>query len=608
MKNQNRRQFQVLCAYLIGIALFCQFFFQIENNNPSKQSNSVKELLNHGNDTGDLFSNIHTTPQTSVAIQDGDLVELEYTLWIATPDSGASGTIDMSSPYQGPNSLSFNVQKDLLINGFYYAILGMEEGSSKTFDLPANIDVDEDGYDDNSGEEVLSYGSPGSSLYNTKLRFYVRVLSIDSASTVTYEPHSPIIINGDSELSTFFDGNGTDGSQLYPHILEFKQIIGENNNYGISIKNTNQFFEIRNCIISSENYSINLENCNNVAIINCSLDGIYLVNSNHSILDQNILSDCEEVGLNIGNSNYNIICNNSISNCSIYGINLQYSINNIISGNFVFYNTNGINFDESVNNSILDNYISGNTNYGLSLQLNSNKNLIRNNHIEDNFIALHLSNIEQNVFYLNKIIKNELNFDFYNLLTNTWDNGTYGNYWSDYNEQYPNAKKIGYYWSTPYQINENNYDPFALINQDGSPFYPIPRVISITYANYSSVFPDSNLKFSFEVEENPYGQIHWIGYSLDGAEITFINNDEYSGMYIVDFLNFSAPSDEGDHYFTFYVNTTFSTECFAYFYFSVDAEADFFNISGYSWSVLIGCMIITAWVVFIRGKKLHSYL
>lgn len=119
-----------------------------------------------------------TTPPTS-GIQIGDSVELEYTLWIATPNSGNNGLIDTSSPYQGPATFPTTVQKGGLINGFYYAILGMGEGEEKTFDLPANIDANGDGIDDNTGLEVESYGSSSHDLYNTKLKFKVRVISIN---------------------------------------------------------------------------------------------------------------------------------------------------------------------------------------------------------------------------------------------------------------------------------------------------------------------------------------------------------------------------------------------------------------------------------------------
>lgn len=47
----------------------------------------------------------------------------------------------------------------------------------------------------------------------------------------------------------------------------------------------------------------------------------------------------------------------------------------------------------------------------------------------------------------------------------SWDNGTVGNYWGDYRENYPNATQedtLGI-WNTPYTINNNNTDQYPLM-------------------------------------------------------------------------------------------------------------------------------------------------
>jgi len=51
--------------------------------------------------------------------------------------------------------------------------------------------------------------------------------------------------------------------------------------------------------------------------------------------------------------------------------------------------------------------------------------------------------------------------------TNVWDNGypSGGNYWSDYEERYPNATEIDNsgIWDTPYVIDENNQDNYPIV-------------------------------------------------------------------------------------------------------------------------------------------------
>jgi nitrous oxidase accessory protein NosD len=48
--------------------------------------------------------------------------------------------------------------------------------------------------------------------------------------------------------------------------------------------------------------------------------------------------------------------------------------------------------------------------------------------------------------------------------TNVWDNGSSGNYWSDYVIKYPNAVQVDSsgVWNTPYVIDANNTDHYPL--------------------------------------------------------------------------------------------------------------------------------------------------
>jgi len=49
--------------------------------------------------------------------------------------------------------------------------------------------------------------------------------------------------------------------------------------------------------------------------------------------------------------------------------------------------------------------------------------------------------------------------------TNIWDDGVEGNYWSDYEEKYPNATEIdgSGIWDTPYVMDENNQDNYPIV-------------------------------------------------------------------------------------------------------------------------------------------------
>jgi len=68
-----------------------------------------------------------------------------------------------------------------------------------------------------------------------------------------------------------------------------------------------------------------------------------------------------------------------------------------------------------------------------------------------------------------------------------WDNGTSGNYWSDYLTRYPNASEIGNtgVGDTPFYINENNIDHYPLMEPFIIPEFPswaiLPLLLIVTF-------------------------------------------------------------------------------------------------------------------------------
>jgi hypothetical protein len=111
-----------------------------------------------------------------IKIEDGDTAEIEYKLW---PDADHDGVINWqdTDPVQDA-TFTTEVKKGSLINGFYNKLLGMKIGGTDTFFLDANVDANGDGVDDITGEDIVSYGSPGHDLFNTSLVFWVRIVNI----------------------------------------------------------------------------------------------------------------------------------------------------------------------------------------------------------------------------------------------------------------------------------------------------------------------------------------------------------------------------------------------------------------------------------------------
>jgi len=227
--------------------------------------------------------------------------------------------------------------------------------------------------------------------------------------------------------------------------------------------------------------------------------------SDNTISSNNITTN--ESGIYFsGASTSNIISGNNITTNTVDGMNLWGSTNTDVEANTIINNTeNGINFFESMDNRIVGNNIAENGN-GIKFWYHTSNNNISGNHIAENVIGILVDdaydnniignmitkNIEfgiqlkgnqnNNVIYHNSFVDNNANGEGLQVSIpaymgmgapiewlpgrgNVWDNGTSGNYWSDYFIRYPNATQIDGLGigDTPYYINENNIDRFPVI-------------------------------------------------------------------------------------------------------------------------------------------------
>ena len=125
-----------------------------------------------------------TTTDSVLRIEPGYHFNIMYRLWVAEPQSGLDGVVDTSETPYDERTFEEYATKGGLINGFYYAILGMTYLEEKTFSIPACRDEDMDGLDDYTNQEPLGYSFPGNEdrdmdgLYDTNLVYYVKVTYI----------------------------------------------------------------------------------------------------------------------------------------------------------------------------------------------------------------------------------------------------------------------------------------------------------------------------------------------------------------------------------------------------------------------------------------------
>jgi parallel beta-helix repeat protein len=199
-----------------------------------------------------------------------------------------------------------------------------------------------------------------------------------------------------------------------------------------------------------------------------------------------------------GSSNNSIIGNNITQNNQA-GIYLYASSYNNISGNNITASVQaGIWIHSSFYNSISENNIKNNergiySNYGSSCN-------ITGNNIANNFYGVYLYYSSNHKFYHNNFAGNDRQvYDYYwdhsfiDPSINTWDNGSEGNYWSNYTGVDNNGDGIG---DTPHIIDTNNQDnhplmkPFSSVSIPQSPS-PTPSPTSSSSSTSSSTSSSS---------------------------------------------------------------------------------------------------------------------
>jgi parallel beta-helix repeat protein len=210
-------------------------------------------------------------------------------------------------------------------------------------------------------------------------------------------------------------------------------------------------------------------NCTRITVENLTLvdvlQGIILVQTTNSTITNNTVAD-NWYGVNLLRSFDNTIIGNNVTNNSC-GIFLNGPSNNTIIGNSITANNDGIRFDGCSNNTIIGNTLTNNKR-GIYLYVSPNNtivgNLIQNNSVGLEFGSLYTRSSD-NLIYSNNLIGNVNQVVYSYVLwgagaSNIWDNGTTGNYWSNYNGTDNDGDGVG---DTPYVINENNQDNYPLI-------------------------------------------------------------------------------------------------------------------------------------------------
>jgi parallel beta-helix repeat protein len=179
-------------------------------------------------------------------------------------------------------------------------------------------------------------------------------------------------------------------------------------------------------------------------------------------------------------SNGSEITNNIIESMAVCGIQLTQAAHNKVQNNLVVSASRGIEIADqllqptsvilSENNTISENIIVDSKEYAIRLQFTKDNILVGNN-ITNSAGGISLFETDNNVLHHNNFINNTRqvvagkepmwtggNEIRYSVCV--WDNGSEGNYWSDYTGKDENGDGVG---DTPYVINEKNTDNFPLM-------------------------------------------------------------------------------------------------------------------------------------------------
>ena len=274
-------------------------------------------------------------------------------------------------------------------------------------------------------------------------------------------------------------------------------------------------------------YSSN-NNINENRIIENSQDGIWLSSSsdNNNIFGNMIRNN--GYGIRLDDYSNNMLRNNKINdnecNFGVFGSLLPEFIqdiddSNTVNGKPIYYwvnqhdkivpsdagyvalvncsgitiknlnlnnNGQGLLLAYTTNSSIIQNNITNNI-HGIYLSGSSNNTITGNNIIENSANGIYLYYSPNNIFFYNNLIINTNQVYTVGAPINVWDNDFEGNYWSDYENRYPNATQLDNsgIWDTPYIIDWNNRDNYPLIPEFPSwiilPLFVIATLVVLIY-------------------------------------------------------------------------------------------------------------------------------
>ncbi len=212
--------------------------------------------------------------------------------------------------------------------------------------------------------------------------------------TSSYQPHYPILIDGNSNFVLLNGVTSGLGTARDPYVIEGWSIASVTGQPGIEIEHTTAFFVIRN--VETLSASIYLLNANDGSVLNSILNGgdqvVRVVGSQSVTLSQNTIMNgqIEVSDTNQGPFSTNlVIANNTLINTSIAIFSnqtptaMRVSSNTILANEYVGYAV----FVGAVGATISDNNVSGT---GTGIKVEGSQNTVKDNIMHSTWDSIQL--------------------------------------------------------------------------------------------------------------------------------------------------------------------------------------------------------------------------
>lgn len=300
--------------------------------------------------------------------------------------------------------------KNIVVKGFYYGIYLADS---------SGVSVSASNLTSNWGYGIFLERSSGNTISGCSLSrnaLFDVYLTLSSGNTVR---GNVLIGNG---LFT-----NTPGNSVEDNTINGKPLVYLEEKTGLTVADAGQVILIR---------------CKDVIVENLNLSGsgfgVLLLHTSNSVIRGNVIARMGYYGVILFNSSHNVITGNLVSR-SGEGVHLTAgSSKNVVTGNVISNNYHSNLFIFRSSDNVIAKNIISNGSYGIFLHYSSG-----------------------NKIYLNDFVSNKRQVVATNC-SNAWDDGTKGNYWSDYTGTDANNDGI---WDKPYTIDLGNQDRYPLVQR-----------------------------------------------------------------------------------------------------------------------------------------------